>query len=256
MEPDLHPQGRPAHAVEPRTTLTRAYGSQDAAHSQATASGRHQCGWKLALTDATSQHAFGASEPVRGRLYDDLIVRNGTAVDLASFARPFIEMELVFRLRSSIRPQGPLEAALDAVESVSIGLEVVDLGPPGDDPTLHDLVANNAYAGRIVLGNETSPSALRMGRTRATAQGLLLGSEFIALDPALLSQAPANLQWLANALWSANRQRLRAGDLVFSGSLTGMTPVTESTTARAVMPGLAELSAAVHRPSASADNVG
>lgn len=151
-------------------------------------------------------------------------------------------MELVFTLARSIEPLGTIDAVLDALDSVAVGIEIVDLGATGL-PSLQELVALNAYAGRIAVGPRRR---LPRDESREILAGLgegelTLGKEVVPIDPNLVHQAVLNLSWLAASAWTSGRRLLGEGDVIFSGSLTGMRPLNQGASVRARIAGLGDL---------------
>ncbi|HEX2554439.1 MAG TPA: fumarylacetoacetate hydrolase family protein [Microvirga sp.] len=159
-----------------------------------------------------------------------------------------IEAELVFRLARPLPPVGRAyerREVVAALAEVLTGIEVVDsryAAWPDVDPRLG--IADHLSHGCMVLGSGTR---VQDGSYAEPHVSLSVDGRTI-LDRVGGNTAgdPIDLVvWLANRL-AAEEGGLREGDLVTTGSFTGMTEIEPGATARARFAGIGEVS--VTRP--------
>ena len=127
-----------------------------------------------------------------------------------------------------------------AVDHQRAALEIVDSRIAGWDITFGDTVADNGSSARYVLGpvrvglDETEPVTVKMtlsrdGEVVSTGEG-----------SACLGDPLAALAWLARTA-RAMGDPLRAGEVVLSGALGPMVPVSPGASYRAELSGLGEV---------------
>jgi 2-keto-4-pentenoate hydratase len=190
-----------------------------------TSDGAQVAGYKLGLTTDGARAAFGVSDPVCGVLLDEQILASDSEVTLAEAQPAAIEPELVFRADDDLTP-GTSVDALRRRLAVTVGIEVpvhrVWDGP--DCPIdLLALTADNVAAGFLVVadawhscaGLDVAACTVHLhvdGELAATG----VGSNVLG-DP--LRAVVALVAHLARV-----DRRVRAGELVASGSLTPPQP--------------------------------
>lgn len=183
-------------------------------------------GWKIGLTGSGARAAMDAQEPVAGRLATDAMSRSPAILPING-REHYVEGELVVQIARDLaephRRYAPQEVAA-AIGAVHVGIEVVTSRFASDDLPLGLLVADNCMAYRLVIGDRIADG----------------WDERFSVHPAILSRAgdaiaegcTSNVMggpllavtWLANWL-TAHGDGLRAGQMVSSGSATGVTPV-------------------------------
>ena len=181
--------------------------------------GERVIGAKLGLTSRVKRVALGIDEPVFGRLTDGMLLPAGAPVPLDQLIRPRAEPEIAFligqRLDGPVTPAGVL-AATDAVVAA---IEIMD-SRYADRFRLPDSVADNAGAGRVVLGGwPRSPREL--GDLRLLGCVFRSAGEVVdtAAGGAVMGDPAAAVAWLVNTL-AARGEHLPAGSVVLSGGLT------------------------------------
>jgi 2-keto-4-pentenoate hydratase len=188
--------------------------------------GARRAGWKIGATNAQSQAALGATEPMFGALLSDDELASGASCPRASLIRPLCEAELAFRLGSALGGEDPsVDDVLAATDGLAGAIEVVDsrLAPELSGPQY--AVADAARAARYVLGDWVDPA--RVSATAAVSvtvhdRGTLLahgdGSRVLG-DPARA------VGWLARAL-AHQGLALEPGDVVLAGTLIAPLPIS------------------------------
>lgn len=180
--------------------------------------GREQTGYKVAFTTLESQQLFGTSEPVYGTLFKDMQFPSGSTIPSGRLAKPKLEGEIVMELSKDL-PGDALEPATvrAAVGAIYPALEIPD-GCVSGKINAVDMAADNAAAAAYVLGarHPLDPDFDLAGIALSMARN---GEVVDSGVSAICMGSPLNvLIWLANTLAQAG-QPLRAGQIVFAGSL-------------------------------------
>jgi 2-keto-4-pentenoate hydratase len=201
-------------------------------------------GYKAGLTNAAVQQRFGYPSPVRGTLFEKMILRDGAVVPAQFGARPLFEADLVVEVASSAihDAKTPLEV-LRNLRAIYPFIELPDLVL--EDATRVDglvLTYLNVGARLGVLG---APIPARADPAMVTA---LADMTVRLVDPsgklldagkgsAILDQPLNAAIWLARDLRRAGIT-LQPGDLLSLGSFTKLLPPVAGSGARAIYEGL------------------
>lgn len=190
-------------------------------------------GAKLGLTSAAKQEQMGVTEPVYGWVLESSVLDGSGEVDLGELIHPRCEPEFVFVLGEDLAGPGVTGGdVLDATESVTGGIEVIDSRYEAFSFTLPDVVADNTSAARVAIGSgaigprDADLTTLGCvfevdGETVATATGA-----------ALLGDPAGCVAMLANHL-GKHGQRLQAGWTILAGAPTDARPLGAGTRVRA-----------------------
>jgi 2-keto-4-pentenoate hydratase len=186
--------------------------------------GREMTGYKVAFTTLESQQLFGTNEPVYGTLFKDMQFTSGSTIPAGRLAKPKLEGEIVMELRSDLAGSSLSESTVRAaIGAIYPALEIPDGSVSGKFDAV-DMAADNASAAGYVLG-ERHPLEDDFD---LAAIGLSMSRNGEVVDSGLSANcmgSPLNvLVWLANALAATGRP-LRAGQIVFAGSLIPIIPV-------------------------------
>ena len=220
-----------------------AYAVQTINVERAVAAGRRIAGRKVGLTAKVVQSQLGVDQPDFGALFADMAVNDDEPVALGDLIAPRAEAEVAFVLEHDLRHAVSTAAdVLRATAFVLPAIEIVDSRVRDWDITIADTVADNASAGRYVLG--TTPRSLRDVDVRGVSMSMLLGDEVVSSgEGAACLGNPVNaVVWLANAL-STRGDPLRAGDVILSGALGPMARVTAPGRYEATIVGLGSVRA-------------
>lgn len=215
-----------------------AYAVQAELVQRKLARGERLVGRKGGATNPAAQANFGLSQAVYGSLFDLGAVENGGLILARELIHPRIECEVAFRLGRNLAGPGVTpESALDAVASFMPSFEVVDARTAAWAAKMPEMIADNVFQARYVLGDEQPPrpdldlaaivvTLFKNGQEAARATGAnVLGSPLNALA------------WLANRL-ADHGLILAAGDIVLAGSLTPLVAIAAGDTVEAVFDGL------------------
>ncbi|WP_214370550.1 2-keto-4-pentenoate hydratase [Pseudonocardia sp. H11422] len=204
----------------PDFDLDTAYRAQQAFVQAKLDAGERFVGYKLGLTSKNKQRAMGVDAPLYGRVTSGMVATYGDPIRLDRFIHPRVESEIAFLLARDIEPPATVTSVLAATEVVFGAVDVLDSRYEGFRFTLTDVVADNASAGAFYLGPiNRRPADLEDLRLLGCV--VRVGGEvaMTAAGAAVMGHPAASVAWLANQL-ADEGERLRAGQLVFSGGVT------------------------------------
>lgn len=215
----------PVRTILGSRRIDAAYAVQRHNVAQQIKAGDRIVGRKIGLTSPAVQRQLGVDQPDFGTLLSSMQVPDGGTVDSRRLLQPKIEAEIAFELSASTETLDDDPAALaDRIRSARPALEIVDSRIADWDISIVDTVADNASSGLFVLSDEVLPDlsdleSMTMSMQRNGAQ-VSTGRGADCLGGPLRS-----LHWLATTM-NAMGDPLRAGDIVLTGALGPMSPVT------------------------------
>lgn len=203
-----------------------AYGVQRLLTERRCRSGVEIVGRKVGLTAPAVQRQLGVDQPDFGVLFDDMWCAGDRPVPTERLLQPKIEAEVAFVLGADLLDGDvDVERVRAAVDYAVAALEIVDSRIAGWDIGFADTVADNASSGLFVLGSQ------RVGLDVCEPVDVCMS---MSVDGPVVSEGagvaclgdPLNaLAWLARTA-AAFGEPLRAGQVVLSGALGPMVPVT------------------------------
>ncbi len=193
----------PLTESDPTFDAAAAYRVQQEGIRERLAAGERVIGYKLGLVSRAKQGAMGVSQPLWGVVTDGMVQSEEIPLDLTTLIHPRAEPEIAFLLGRAVDgPTATVATVLAATEGVLPAIEVLDSRYLDFRFALPDVIADNASAARILIGEGM---VLRLnGEVVDTAAGAA-----IAGHPA------AAVAWLARQVG-----HLPAGSMVLSGGLT------------------------------------
>jgi 2-keto-4-pentenoate hydratase len=195
-------------------TLDEAYRIQLALVERRCAQGECHIGWKVGLTAKAIQEQFGFYEPVFGCILETL--PSCHVFGATELIHPGFETELCIRLAHALEGDIPTEQVRGAIDAIHPSFEIIETR--GDIVKHIELaLADNAQQRSVVLGAPVrlSPDMTLEqveARVRVNGQEVATG-----LGSAVLGNPLNSITWLAGKLGQYG-QRLRAGDVVMTGS--------------------------------------
>lgn len=194
------------------------------------ADGIQQVGWKAGATTAPAQASFGLKGPTYGVLFDNGSVPDGGSIAMAELIHPRVEVEIAFHMEKDLVGPGVTpEQALDAAASVCAAFEIVDTRTRDWDVKMPEMIADNVFQARYVLGvHHIAARTLDLATVEAV---LTKNGEEVARGTGanVLGHPAAALAWLANRL-ADDGEQLRAGQVVLTGTLTPVVSVAAGDT--------------------------
>jgi 2-keto-4-pentenoate hydratase len=226
-----------------RDDLSLAYAVQSRLAEQRLSAGARVVGRKIGLTSAAVQQQLGVDQPDVGVLFDDMAYGHEDTIPMRRLLQPRVEAEVAFVMKDDLA-EGDLDQAqvAAAVGYVVAALEICDSRIAGWDISFADTVADNASAGLYVLGND------RFTLAEVTPRDVTMSMTVSGQEPsdgsgaACLGDPVHALRWLARQARDLG-DPLRAGQVVLSGALGPMRPVTPGASVVAVISGLGAVAA-------------
>lgn len=202
--------------------IDAAYGVQEVNTKRWLAAGRRIIGRKIGLTSEAVQKQLGVDQPDFGMLYDDMLIRSGDEVPIASVMQPKVEAEIALVLRHPLtKPEHTVDEIAAATEYAVAAIEIVGSRIAGWDIHIVDTIADNASSGLFVLGANKVPLAGfdLVGCKMVMTKG---GEEVTSGAGAACLGNPLNAAvWLADTMVKVGRP-LQQGDVLMTGALGPM----------------------------------
>ncbi|MGE0666156.1 MAG: 2-keto-4-pentenoate hydratase [Sphingomonadales bacterium] len=202
------------------------------------AEGRRVIGRKVGLTAKAVQTQLGVDQPDFGALFADMLIADGDILDPARVLQPKVEAEVALVMARDVdNPEAGFADILSAVAYALPAIEVVDSRIADWKITFADTVADNASSAFFVLGTE--PRLLTGLDLRTCGMVMEIDGAIVSMGvgAACLGHPLNAAAWLAATL-ARNGDRLRAGDVVMTGALGPMAPLTVGCGVRATIGGL------------------
>jgi 2-oxo-3-hexenedioate decarboxylase len=211
-------------AAHPDLDVTTAYAAQQAVVQGKLDAGESLVGYKLGLTSRNKQQAMGVDSPLYGRVTSGMLSAFDEPVRYDRFIHPRVESEIAFLLARDLEPPATITSVLAATEVVFGAVDVLDSRYEGFRFSLEDVVADNASAGAFYLGPiARRPDDLVDLRLIGCVVRVDGDVAMTAAGAAVMGHPAASVAWLVNQL--PDGEKLRAGQLVFSGGVTAPVPV-------------------------------
>lgn len=210
----------------PGMSAEDAYAIQQLNTQRRIAAGQRVIGRKIGLTSITVQKQLGVSQPDFGTLFDDMSFGDSEVIPMARLHQPKIEAEIGFVLGRDLNMEHPSHhEVLQAIDYVIPALEIVGSRIADWNIQFVDTVADNASSGVFVLGS--TPISPRNLDLSLAGMALLCRGEPVSTGAgaACLGNPLNAVVWLARTMAKLN-QPLRAGELILSGALGPMVPIT------------------------------
>jgi 2-keto-4-pentenoate hydratase len=200
--------------------------------------GRRVVGRKIGLTAAAVQAQLGVDQPDFGVLFDDMVIANGGTLDVAQLLQPKAEAEVALVLARDLDDAAATRKSVTAaVDYACAAIEIVDSRIAEWKISFADTVADNGSSAAFALGSE----ARSLDGLDLWSCGMVLEVNgrvvSIGAGAACLGHPLEAAAWLARTLAAAG-EPLRAGDIVLTGALGPMVPITAGDWVRATIGGL------------------
>jgi 2-keto-4-pentenoate hydratase len=226
-----------------RLDFDQAYRIQLGVVARRVAEGERQVGWKVAQTSEGTRRQFGFDEPIFGCLMEEGLRRSGHAYGRDELIRPGCEPEVCVRLGAPLCGEVDAVSARRAIEACHPAFEIIELR--GDIAGQKALaIADNVAQKGVVLGDPV-PLADGLDLAAMECRMLMNGAEAArGRGDAVLGDPVNAVVWLAGKL-AGFGLALRAGDLVMTGSITRMLPLSPGDRARAEFAGIGTVEVSV-----------
>jgi 2-oxopent-4-enoate hydratase len=218
--------------------VVAAYAVQTQLAGERIAAGAKVVGRKIGLTSEAVQQQMGVDQPDFGILFGDMAFADGDTIPFDAVLQPRAEAEIAFVLKEDL-VEGDLDDAQvrSAIDYGVAALEICGSRIEGWDISFADTVADNASAGAYVLGTERK--TLDEFDPVTVAMSMSIDGEEVStgVGAASLGDPISAVVWLARTARELGNP-LRAGQVVLSGAMGPMRPVTPGSTVTATVTGL------------------
>lgn len=183
--------------------------------------GQRVLGKKVGLTSKAMQKMLSVNEPDYGHLFSDMVFSEEEAIVMEKFLQPKIEAELGFVLKEDLSGPGiNILDVLKATEVIVPVLEIIDSRIGDWKIKIQDTIADNGSSAGLIIGTSLAPpdwfDLKRIGMV-LRKNGVIVDT---ATGAAVMGNPAYAVAWLGNKLSEFNL-KLKAGELVLAGSLTG-----------------------------------
>jgi 2-oxo-3-hexenedioate decarboxylase len=201
-------------------TVEDAYRIQDELVAIKAEQGHHVFATKMGFTSLAKMKQMNVNEPIYGYIFDYMAVDRGE-LSLSELIHPKVEAEIAFILGKNIEGPGITGAqVLAATEYVVPALEIIDSRYQNFQFTLPDVIADNTSSSRVFIGSQLKkPDELDLDVIGVT---LSINGELkdLGAGAAVLGHPANSVAMLANML-SRRGRKLKAGQLILTGGITG-----------------------------------
>ena len=203
-----------------------AYAVQDHNTALAVASGRRITGRKIGITSKAVMDQIGVDQPDFGTLFVDMEYGDGTEIEAGRLLQPRAEAEVTIVLEGDLdKGEHSFNDIIAATAYALPSIEIVDSRVADWDIRIVDTVADNASCGVYVLGGRPVPLD-RVDLRRVPMSMRINGAEVSTGDGAACLGHPLHAaRWLADTM-CARGTPLEAGDVVMTGALGPMRPLS------------------------------
>jgi 2-keto-4-pentenoate hydratase len=209
--------------------------------------GQRIVGHKVGLTSASVQKQLGVDQPDYGVLTNAMEYGDQEEIPFSHLIQPKVEAEIAFVLERDLDMDNiSLAEVIRSVAYALPAIEVVDSRVRDWMISIFDTIADNASSAAFVLGGaakKIDQLDLRLCGMRLDHRGEAVSS---GCGGACLGNPLNALTWLARKMLKLE-QPLREGQVILSGALGAMVPVTAGEVYEANISGLGSVSAIFSR---------
>lgn len=204
--------------------------------------GERIVGKKIGITAKAVMQMLKVDQPDFGHLLSGMTHGESATLDSTRFCQPRGEGEIAFILNKDLAGPGITgPQVLAATECVMPAFEIVDSRVTDWKIRIQDTVADNASAAAFVLGdNAVSPRRIDLATCGMVLEknGEIIGT---GAGAATLGNPVNAVVWLANKLGELGIA-LKAGEVILSGSLSLMFPISPGDVLRMSLNGVGSVS--------------
>ncbi len=180
--------------------------------------GEKPLGWKVGFGAPAAMNMLGIDAPLLGYLMQSALLPNNACVSLQGWHKPAAEAEIAVHMGKDLAPGADRAAITAAIAGIGPAIELADVNFAPDD--VEKILAGNIYQRHVILGacdTARAGAALDGIRCRVARNGNSIAD---TSDPqAATGEIIAIVGHVADTL-AAHGERLHAGDIIITGSIT------------------------------------
>jgi 2-keto-4-pentenoate hydratase len=181
------------------------------------AAGEKPIGWKVGLGAKPAMERLKITMPVVGYMMEKSVVQNGSTVSVKGWTQPVAEPEIAVTMAADLAGGAARDATIKAIGALGPAIELADLAAPPTDVEL--VLSGNIFHRSVILG---TPDKSRAGAKLDGLAGLVFrrGAQIARQED--LQQNIGNIVDIVGHVagtLAANGERLRAGDVIITGSI-------------------------------------
>jgi 2-keto-4-pentenoate hydratase len=197
--------------------IARGMEKQLATRKARIAAGEKPLGWKVGLGAPPAMERLQIKAPLVGFMMQKSLVPNASTVSFAGWTKPVAEPEIAVHMGKDLPGGADRATTIAAIAALGPAIELADLNPPPDDVEV--TLAGNIFHRHVILGPADS------SRGGAKLDGLVghvfrrgaLAAKQENVEQ-LIGEMIGIVQHVAGTL-AAHGERLRAGDVIITGSI-------------------------------------
>jgi 2-keto-4-pentenoate hydratase len=197
--------------------IARGMQKQLADRAARIAAGEKPIGWKVGLGAKPAMERLGITMPAVGYMMEKSVVPDGGTVSVAGWKQPVAEPEIAVYMATDLASGAGRDATIAAIGAIGPAIELADLAAPPTDVEV--VLAGNIFHRSVILG---PPDKARAGARLDGLAGLIFRRGTQAARQEDLQQNIGNIvdivAHVAGTL-AANGEKLRAGDVIITGSI-------------------------------------
>ena len=206
------------YSARPDPRIERGMRVQLALRAQRIAAGEMPLGWKVGFGAPAAMKKLEIHAPLVGFLMERALLPPGASIPVGHWTKPAAEAEIAVYMGRSL-PGGAGRAAAKAANSgLGPAIEIADVEFPPDD--VERILATDIYQRHVVVGPcDTSRAGCRLEGLgcRVTRNGTEVAR---TPDPQALTGDYVDIVRHVAGVLDACGERLRAGELIITGSIT------------------------------------
>lgn len=198
--------------------ITRGLTAQLAQRRARIAAGEKPLGWKVGFGATAAMKMLGIEAPLLGYLMQSALLPNGAAVALNGWTRPAAEAEIAVYMACDLDANADHPAIKAAIAGIGPAIELADVTFAPDD--VEKILAGNIYQRHVMLGacDTTRAGALLEGIRARIARNQTEIAD--TTDPQAATGDILGITGHVARTLAAHGERLRAGDVIITGSIT------------------------------------
>ncbi|MEQ1775875.1 MAG: fumarylacetoacetate hydrolase family protein [Burkholderiales bacterium] len=198
--------------------ITRGFALQLAERRARIAGGEKPLGWKVGFGAPAAMKMLGIDAPLIGYLMHRALLANNACVALNGWQKPAAEAEIAVHMANDLDANADRATIQRAIAGIGPAIELADVTFAPDD--VEKILAGNIYQRYVMLGAcDTSRAGARLDgiRARLLRNAIEIGN---TADPQAATGEIIGIVGHVATLLSLHGERLRAGEVIITGSIT------------------------------------